>query len=147
MNLSTYNKFFNIDKFFTTQRLLFGDSTVFTIYIEEKEKFLLRKNWGQFKIPLWVVTKLLTSEKFNQKDVLGPLFLCWFSGVVPFKMWLILGWEENKCYKLSNYLTKWQLFSLKMTTSAILCEIDVILCICSSCNNIYFLISLRSVTC
>ena len=33
--------------------------------------------------------------------VLGPLFLCWFSGVVPFNTSLILSWEENKCcYKL-----------------------------------------------
>ncbi len=31
----------------------------------------------------------------------------------------------------------------KFTTLTILSEIDVILCICSACNNIYFLLSLR----
>ena len=35
--------------------------------------------------------------------------------------------------------TKWQLFSLKMTKSTILSEIDVILCVCSACNNVYSL--------
>ena len=44
---------------------------------------------------------------------------------------------------LSKVLTKWQLFSLKMTTSTILGEIYLIFCICSACNNIYFHISLR----
>ena len=39
----------------------------------------------------------------------------------------------------AEQLTKWQLFSLKMTTSTISSEIDVILCICSACINIYFL--------
>ena len=34
-----------------------------------------------------------------------------------------------------------------MTTLAILSEIDVILCICSACSNIYFLLSLRYVSC
>ena len=44
---------------------------------------------------------------------LGPLFLCWFLGVVPFKVWLISRWEENKCcYRLSK-CTKWHLFHSK----------------------------------
>ena len=34
-----------------------------------------------------------------------------------------------------------------MTTSTILGEIDVILCICLACNNIYFIFSLKLVTC
>ena len=34
---------------------------------------------------------------------LGFHFLCWILGVVPFNMWLISSWEENKyCYKLSK---------------------------------------------
>ena len=74
---------------------------------------------------------------------LGPHFLCWISAVVPFNTWLISSWEENKCcYKLSK-CTNWQLFSLKMTTSTILSEINLILYIFSVCNNIYFLLSLR----
>ena len=47
--------------------------------------------------------------------------------------------------KLSKF-TKWQLFSLEMTTSTTsttLNEIDVILCICSSCKSSYFFLSLR----
>ena len=40
----------------------------------------------------------------------------------------------------AEQLTKWQLFSLKMTTSTILSEIAVI---CSGCNNIYFLLSFK----
>ena len=43
----------------------------------------------------------------------------------------------------AEQLTKWQLFSLKMTTLTILNNIDVILSICSAFNNIYFLLSLR----
>ena len=27
----------------------------------------------------------------------GPHLLCWISGVVPFNMWLISSWEEDKC--------------------------------------------------
>ena len=39
------------------------------------------------------------------KVILGPHFLCWILGVVPFNTWLISWWEENNCcYKLSNWL-------------------------------------------
>ena len=41
------------------------------------------------------------------------------------------------------FFAEYQLFSLKMTTSTTLREIDVILCICSACNSIYVLLSLR----
>ena len=48
------------------------------------------------------------------KRLFGPHFLCWISGVVPFNMWLISSWEENKCcYKLSKIL-KMTCISLKM---------------------------------
>ena len=44
---------------------------------------------------------------------LGPHFLCWISGVVPFNTWPMSSWEENKwCYKLSQ-CTKWHLFHLQ----------------------------------
>ena len=61
--------------------------------------------------------------------IYGPHFLCWVSVVVPFNMLLISSWEGNKCCQL----TKWPVFSLKMTTSTILSETDVILWICSAC--------------
>ena len=32
---------------------------------------------------------------------IGPYFLCWISGVVPFNTWLISSWEEN------NVVTSW----------------------------------------
>ena len=44
--------------------------------------------------------------------------------------------EKERTACKASKLTKWQLFSLKMTTSTILSE-NVILCICSTCNNIY----------
>ena len=35
---------------------------------------------------------------------IGPHFLYWISGVVPFITWLISNWEENDCcYKLTNW--------------------------------------------
>ena len=47
---------------------------------------------------------------------LGPPFVCWISGVVPFNMWPISSWEENNCcYKLINWqndnylVSKWHL--------------------------------------
>ena len=41
---------------------------------------------------------------------IGPHFLCWHFGVVPFNTWLISSWEETKCcYKLSK-CSKWHLF-------------------------------------
>ena len=53
------------------------------------------------------------SRVFTLWLLLGPLFLYWFLGVVPFNTWLISSWEENKCcYKLSN-CTKWHLFHSK----------------------------------
>ena len=45
------------------------------------------------------------------------------------RKWLLLQAEQ---------LTKWQLFSLKMTISTNLSEMYVIFCICSACNNIFF---------
>ena len=45
---------------------------------------------------------------------LGPHFLCWILGVVPFSTWLISSWEENKCcYKLSK-CTKWLKLSFRV---------------------------------
>ena len=29
---------------------------------------------------------------------IGPLFLCWYLGVVPFNTWLISSWEWNTCW-------------------------------------------------
>ena len=82
---------------------------------------------------------LWENEFYCYRMDLGPHFLCWILVVVPFNIWHISSWEENNCcYK---QLTKWQLFSFRMTTSTILSEIYVILCICSAC--IYFLLSLR----
>ena len=43
----------------------------------------------------------------------------------------------------AEQLTELQLFLLKMTILNILSEIDVILCICSACNNTYFILSLK----
>ena len=48
-----------------------------------------------------------------------------------------LSQAEKKIIVVTSWATD------KMTTSTILSEIDVILCICSACNNIYFLLSLR----
>ena len=40
----------------------------------------------------------------------GPLFLCWFLGVVPFNTWHTSSWEENKCYYKLSKCKKWHLF-------------------------------------
>ena len=77
----------------------------------------------------------------------GHHFLCWLSGVVPFNTWLISSWEEKKLLLKADQLTKWQLFSLKVTTLTISSEIDVILCICSACNNIYSFFSTWDKSC
>ena len=74
---------------------------------------------------------------------LGPHFLCWILGVVPINTWVISSWEENSCCLQAEQLTKWWLFSLKITTLTILSEAVVILCICSACINIFFFLSLR----
>ena len=101
---------------------------------EDRKKLMWSFEW---------VNWCLLSCMIEIRNMLGPLHLCWFLAVGSFNTWLISSWEKNKsCYKLSNCQNK-QLFSLKMTTSTILSEIVVILWICSSCNNIYFLLSLR----
>ena len=70
-------------------------------------------------------------------ELCGPLHLCWLLSVGPFNTWLISSGEKITV-PTSEQLTKWQLFSLIMTTLTILSEIDVILCICSACDNIFF---------
>ena len=63
----------------------------------------------------------------NQLKTLGPHSLCWISGVVPFHMWLISSWEENKCcYKLKKG-TKWHLFHSKWSKLSCWVKIVVIL--------------------
>ena len=54
---------------------------------------------------------------------LGPHFLCWFSGVGPFKTWLISSWEENKLSKC----TKWHLFHSKWSKLSFSVKIVIIL--------------------
>ena len=76
----------------------------------------------------WVHCKCLLMTTHN-----GPHFLCWISVVVPFNMWLISNSEDNNC------CTSWA--THRMTTLTILSEVDVILCICSTCNNNYVLLS------
>ena len=58
------------------------------------------------------------------------LYICFGFWLLSFNTWLISNWEKNNySYKLSK---KQNDFSLKMTTSTILSEIVVILCICSA---------------
>ena len=74
---------------------------------------------------------------------LGPHFLCWISGVVPFNTWLISNWEDNNCcYKLSK-CTKWHLFHSISSKLSFWVKIVVILSVAQLCNNIYLLLSLR----
>ena len=46
--------------------------------------------------------------------------------------------KKKKMLLQAEQLTKWHLFSLKMTTSTILSEIDVILCICKLSTTCIF---------
>ena len=57
--------------------------------------------------------------------VSGPHFLCWISGVVS-HLTRDLSQAEMKITVVASWATD------KMTTSTILSEVDVILCICSS---------------
>ena len=52
-------------------------------------------------------------------------------------------WRVEQLMPQDKQLTKWQIFSLKMTTLTILGEVDVFFGISSTSKNIHFLFSLR----
>ena len=60
-------------------------------------------------------------------EVLGPHFLCWISGVVPFNTWLISSWENNKCSYKQSKCTKCHLFHSKWSKLSFWVKIVVIL--------------------
>ena len=53
----------------------------------------------------WSTKGQRDANQFLIKPVdLGPHFLCFLGGIVPFNTWLTSSWEEKKCcYKLSNW--------------------------------------------
>ena len=55
--------------------------------------------------------------------------------------WVVVDRDEEISMTIGPFRNP--IFPLKMTTSTFFSEIVVILCICSACNNIYFLLSLR----
>ena len=69
---------------------------------------------------------------------IGPNFLCWISGVVPFNLWLISSWEKIKCcYKLSK-CTKWHLFHSKWLKLSFWLKIVVILSVAQLVTKVIF---------
>ena len=119
---------------FLKSNCIFLNGEIFSIWLESFSHNSNMKNWK---------SQNSAKSHLSTKGIKGPHFLFWNSGVVPFNTWFISNWQENNCcYKLSNWHSD-KYFKLKMT---ILSEIDVVLRICSACDNI-FLLSLRWVTC
>ena len=80
----------------------------------------------------------MTFYWINQLKTLGPHSLCWILGVVPFHMWLISSWEENKCcYKLKK-CTKWHLFHSKWLKLSFWVKIVVILSVAQLVTTVIF---------
>ena len=74
----------------------------------------------------------------TNQSKLGPRFLCWILGVVPYNTWLISSWEENKCsYKLRK-CTKWHLFHSKWLKLSFRVKIVVILSVAQLVATVIF---------
>ena len=75
------------------------------------------------------IYELQIKSDFRKSDLFNIHFLCWILGTVPFNTWLILSWTTDKMTLI---------FTQSDNIDHIVWKIDVILCICSATNNIFF---------
>ena len=121
MNSTTYVSLLSRFQWTSTSSAIFVCQTIW--------KYSTRKTWKckflhllNFPFMCWQKLKKLAGKTWIH---IGPHFLCWISGVVPFNMWLISSWEENKCCHKLSKCTKWHLpVSLKIVEVVILSEND-----------------------
>ena len=64
--------------------------------------------------------------------------MCWISGVVPFNIWLISSWEENKCLLQAEKTQIWHLFHSKLSKLSFWLKIIVILSVSQLVTTVIF---------